>query len=236
MLFIAEQFFPLIYPEACLALFILLQLTYFSYFSTNGILYAFTPLLSSGVYQGILSLFLIILLFLSSSGILYVSPNDTLSFYAYTSFFQNFLLFTSAVALGISVGFLVYRRVFLYEYAIICLLSIVGLLFACSSSDLLSLFLVIELQSLAFYLLATFQRNSEFSVEAGVKYFVLGSFSSCLLLFGFSLIYLSLGSCSFEALQSLCGYKIDLSNTIFWGMLFCFAAFLFKIGASPFHL
>jgi NADH:ubiquinone oxidoreductase subunit 2 (subunit N) len=236
MLLIAEQFFPLIYPETCLALFILLQLTYLSYFSTNGISYAFVPLLSSGVYQSFLSLLLILLLFIGSSGILYISPNDTLSFYAYTSFFQNFLLFTGAVVLAMSAGFLLYRRIFLYEYVIICLLSIVGLLFACSSSDLLSIFLVIELQSLAFYLLATFQRNSEFSVEAGVKYFVLGSFSSCLLLFGFSLVYLSLGSCSFEALQNLCGHNISLSNTVLWGMLFCFSAFLFKIGASPFHL
>jgi len=63
--------------------------------------------------------------------------------------------------------------------------------------------MAIELQSLAFYVLSTLKKNSELSNEAGLKYFVLGSFSSCFLLLGFSLIYLSLGSTSFDDLVKL---------------------------------
>ena len=134
-----------------------------------------------------------------------------------------------------SKNFLLTRNVFLYEYTIIALLSLIGLSFLCSSSNMLMLFLSIELQSLAFYLLASFQWNSEYSAEAGTKYFILGSFSSCLLLFGFSLLYLSTGSCSFEVLQKLTiePYNLDIA---FVGVLFCLTTFLFKIGAAPFHM
>jgi NADH-quinone oxidoreductase subunit N len=132
-------------------------------------------------------------------------------------------------------NFLQARGVFLYEYNIITLLSLIGLSFLCSSSNMLMLFLAIELQSLSFYLLASFQWNSEYSAEAGIKYFILGSFSSCLLLFGFSMIYLSTGTFSFEVLQKLIVQPCTLDTT-FIGILFCFTTFLFKVGASPFHM
>ena len=95
-------------------------------------------------------------------------------------------------------------------------------------------YLAIELQSLSFYVLATFNRNSEFCNEAGIKYFVLGSFASGLLLFGFSLIYLSLGTINFEEINIIIKSKNSIDLT-FIGILFVSFAFLFKLGSVPFH-
>jgi NADH-quinone oxidoreductase subunit N len=104
----------------------------------------------------------------------------------------------------------------------------------CVASDILIVYLGIELQSLAFYILATFNWRSDYNVEAGLKYFILGAFSSCLLTFGFSALYLVLGSTSFEALLNLCQESTTFDLPLF-GLTFLLVALLFKVGASPFH-
>ena len=90
-----------------------------------------------------------------------------------------------------------------FEYLIIILISILGFLLLCSANDFLTAYLAIEVQSLSFYIMAAFKKNSSFSVEAGLKYFVLGSFSSALLLFGISLLYGALGTFNFDDINSL---------------------------------
>jgi len=109
-----------------------------------------------------------------------------------------------------------------------------------SSYDLISMYLAIELQTLCFYVLAAFRRNNEFSTEAGLKYFVLGALSSGLLLFGESIIYGSTGITNFEELAKFFtfgsyghtgGFQI-----MSLGVLLMLIAFLFKIGAVPFHM
>jgi NADH-quinone oxidoreductase subunit N len=89
------------------------------------------------------------------------------------------------------------------EYMILILFSTLSMLLVISSFDLISMYLAIELQSLSFYVLAAFQRNSEFSTEAGLKYFILGAISSGLLLFGESIIYGFTGLTNFEELTKL---------------------------------
>jgi NADH-quinone oxidoreductase subunit N len=83
------------------------------------------------------------------------------------------------------------------------LFSVLGLLLLNSCNDLLMFYLAVELQSLSFYVLATFNRNSEYNAEAGIKYFILGALSSGFLLFGFSLIYISFGTIVFEDIIKL---------------------------------
>lgn len=90
-----------------------------------------------------------------------------------------------------------------FEYLIIILISILGFLLLCSANDFLTAYLAIELQSLSFYIMAAFKKNSSFSVEAGLKYFVLGSFSSALLLLGISFLYGVLGTFNFGDINSL---------------------------------
>ena len=100
-----------------------------------------------------------------------------------------------------------------------------------TSNDFLYFYLAVEMQSLCFYVLASFQRNSEFSTEAGLKYFVFGAVISGILLLGLSLIYISFGTLNFDSIYSLAHENIFL----FLGILFLFITFLFKVGAVPFH-
>lgn len=127
-----------------------------------------------------------------------------------------------------------------FEYFTIFLLSILSLLLLISASDMLSAYLVIEMQALAFYILASFRRNSAFSTEAGLKYFISGSFISGIFLFGCSLIYGTLGTLNFNHLHILLAFPIEnnfgfLSFFLLIGVIMVTITFLFKVSAVPFH-
>jgi NADH-quinone oxidoreductase subunit N len=99
----------------------------------------------------------------------------------------------------------------------------------------------IELMSLSFYVLAAYKRNSEFSGEAGLKYFILGAFSSGLLLFGTSMLYGFTGLTNFEEISKVLtgingAVDVVTYNGIVIGILFISVSLLFKLGAAPFHM
>jgi NADH:ubiquinone oxidoreductase subunit 2 (subunit N) len=102
-------------------------------------------------------------------------------------------------------------QIYTFETLILILLCVAPMMFLISSYDLLPLYLAIELQSLCFYVLAASKRNSEFSTEAGLKYFLLGAFSSGILLFGFSLIYGFTGSLIYRCAATVIYSRIDPS-------------------------
>ena len=85
-----------------------------------------------------------------------------------------------------------------FEYVVLVLVGVLGSLILCSSNDLLTAYLAMELQSVAFYLMAAFKKNSNYSIESGLKYFIVGSFASSLFLFGSSFIYGCVGSLNFN--------------------------------------
>ena len=114
------------------------------------------------------------------------------------------------------------------------------------------MYLSIELQSFSLYVLSTLYKNSELSTSAGLKYFLLGGLSSCLILFGAGLIYAYTGLTNFESIYSFISiYSIEVNNnllqniypifneeyttSIFLGFIFIFVGFLFKVAAAPFH-
>jgi len=119
------------------------------------------------------------------------------------------------------------------EYPLIILLTTLGMSSFVSSSDLLSMFLSIELQTLALYILATLYRYSEAATSAGLKYFLLGALSSSLLLLGSTLLYAFTGVSSFEGVSMLC-YALA-TPAIQLGLLLIAIALLFKLAAAPFH-
>lgn len=88
-----------------------------------------------------------------------------------------------------------------FEYVILITISILGLLLLCSANDLITAYLAIELHSIAFYIMSAFKRKSSYSIESGLKYFIIGALSSALFLFGSSIIYGCMGSLSFDDLQ-----------------------------------
>lgn len=123
----------------------------------------------------------------------------------------------------------------LVEYPLIVLFTILGMSSLISSTDLVSMFLSIELQSFAVYILATIYRESESATSAGLTYFIIGSLSSALILLGSSLLYTFTGLTSFEGLSML--YSTISSNYyIEFGILLMVIGLLFKVSAAPFHL
>lgn len=122
----------------------------------------------------------------------------------------------------------------LAEYPLIALFSVLGMSSLISSSDLVSMFLSIELQSFAVYILATIYRESESATAAGLKYFLLGSLSSALILLGSSLLYGFTGLTSFEGLYMLCS-TTTANTAIEISVLLIMVGLLFKVSAAPFH-
>jgi NADH-ubiquinone oxidoreductase chain 2 len=122
----------------------------------------------------------------------------------------------------------------LAEYPLIVLFTVLGMSSLISSSDLVSMFLSIELQSFAVYILATIYRESESATSAGLKYFLLGSLSSALILLGSSLLYGFTGLTSFEGLYMLCS-TTSTYHFISIGVILIAIGLLFKVSAAPFH-
>lgn len=154
---------------------------------------------------------------------------------------KSLVLFFSILCLLISEKNIIKNRINQFEYFILFLSAVLGFMLLISSFDLISLYLAIELQSLCLYVLAASKKDSTFSTESGLKYFILGSFSSALLLFGISIIYGCTGSTNFSdlallmefiSLEHLSSYYLSIEK----GLLFIFVAFLFKISAAPFHM
>lgn len=122
----------------------------------------------------------------------------------YLSFFSKFFIsFLSAVSLLFIKDYVIAQKINRFEYVIIILLSILGLFLLCSANDFLTVYLGMELQSLSFYLLAAFKKRSSYAVDAGLKYFILGSLSSSLFLFGVSYLYGIFGSINFDDIKKL---------------------------------
>jgi proton-translocating NADH-quinone oxidoreductase chain N len=127
-----------------------------------------------------------------------------------------------------------------FEYFILLSLSIFSSLLLLSVFDLISGYLVIEMQALSFYVLASYKRDSAFSTEAGLKYFISGSFISGIFLLGCVLIYGSMGTLNFNDISLLLAFKLDcslvyLNYILILGILLVVFTLLFKISAAPFH-
>ena len=145
------------------------------------------------------------------------------------------VLWSSATILIISRDYLTKNNLMKFEYPILIGLAVVGMMMMVSAGDLMSLYMGIELQSLALYVIAAFNRDSIRSTEAGLKYFVLGALSSGLLLYGASLIYGFSGTTSFDGIAlSLNQGEISLGLLI--GLVFLATGLAFKVSAAPFHM
>jgi NADH-ubiquinone oxidoreductase chain 2 len=123
------------------------------------------------------------------------------------------------------------------DYSLIVLFSTLGSCLLISCSDLISMYLSIELQSFGLYILSTLYRESESSTSAGLKYFLLGGLSSCIILLGSGLIYAYTGLTNFESIYSLisvCEYNYIIQG-LSLGLILIVVGFLFKIAAAPLH-
>ena len=150
-----------------------------------------------------------------------------------SSFMKIITLLSAFIVLSISKSYLKIFKIFKIEYPILILSSVLGMMVMISSNDLIVFYMGLELQSLALYVLATFNRNNLKSSEAGLKYFVLSALSSGLLLYGCSLIYGFSGSTNFNIIASQLNSD---EYALTFGIVFILVGLAFKISAVPFHM
>ncbi len=154
----------------------------------------------------------------------------------FARFAKVVVLFGAAAALALSHDYLVRNDLMKFEFPVLIVLASVGMMVMVSARDLIVLYVGLELQSLALYVVAAFRRDSERSTEAGLKYFVLGSLSSGLLLYGASLTYGYSGTTSFEGIAAIVAGSGELGIGLIFGLVFLCAGIAFKVSAAPFHM
>ncbi len=154
---------------------------------------------------------------------------------AYSRFAKVAILLAAAAVLLVGQGTMEKRGLGRFEFPILTALSVVGMMVMVSAGDLMVLYMGLELQSLALYVIAAMNRNSERSTEAGLKYFVLGALSSGLLLYGASLAYGYSGTTLFSGILTAANDG-QLGLGLLIGLAFVIAGLTFKVSAVPFHM
>ncbi|MBR1220015.1 NADH-quinone oxidoreductase subunit NuoN [Bradyrhizobium sp. U87765 SZCCT0131] len=201
-------------------------------------------LLMIGAYRGpqttgTISVLAVLLLILTGALVLWLPAGKLVTFNGsfvvddFARFLKILALIGSGTALILSREFLSDPSRRIFEFAILILLSTVGMLVLISAADLIVLYLGLELMSLALYVVAASHRDDAKSTEAGLKYFVLGALSSGMLLYGASLIYGFSGTVSFAGIAVAA--KGGSTGVVF-GIVFLLAGLCFKVSAVPFHM
>lgn len=248
-----------LFPELFLGLAIIYLIMHglFVFFNSRN---KFPLIQTSMINLSVLTLFMACFLLFNDSLVVidYVSFSNTIA-NDYLSFSSKILIgITSIICLLFIQQYIVAQKINQFEYIVIILFAILGLFLLCSSNDLITAYLAIELQSLSFYILAAFKKDSTYSVESGLKYFILGAFSSGLFLFGSSLIYGITGSVNFEDFKDLFFWvfpgtvvadnfqsQIDLVNIgkesfdtslLQFALIFILISLFFKLALAPFHV
>ena len=153
----------------------------------------------------------------------------------FTNIVKLFVISISIGILYVSHGYIKNNKLNLFEYPILLLFAILGMLFMVSANDLLLLYVSIELQSLSLYVLVALNRDSLKSSEAALKYFILGSIASAIILYGISMTYSITGSTNYEVISS---FIFDKSNFLLssFGLILILSGLAFKLSAAPFHM
>lgn len=153
----------------------------------------------------------------------------------FAKFMKVLALIGSITAMVMTVGHARSTQIDRFEFPVLLVLATLGMLLMISANDLISLYLSLELQSLALYVVAAINRDSVRSTEAGLKYFVLGALSSGMLLYGMSLVYGFTGHTGFDEIAAALTAEGRSLGLVF-GLVFILAGLAFKISAVPFHM
>ena len=154
----------------------------------------------------------------------------------FAAFLKLLVLLASALAVIMSVDYIEREDMARFEFPVLMLFATLGMLMMVSANDLIALYLGLELQSLALYVVAAFRRDSLRSTEAGLKYFVLGALASGMLLYGSSMIYGFAGTTAFAGLAAAIGGAGAAPIGLIVGIVFLAAGLAFKVAAVPFHM
>jgi len=180
-----------------------------------------------------------VLLLLAATALAVIGPLGSAFNGAYVAdplavFGKAVIFLSAAVAVVLGDGWMHRNNIAKFEYPILIVLASVGMGMMASSGDLISLYIGIEMHSLALYVLAAYRRDDLKASEAGLKYFVLGALSSGLLLYGASLIYGFAGSMRFEDIAAFA--TANPGPGLIFGLVFLICGLAFKVSAAPFHM
>ena len=218
----------IILPEIVLAVFAMLALI--------GAVYTGKDKLASLMVWATGALMLVLAIWIGFSG-----AGDRVAFHgmfiddAFSRFAKVAILISAAAVLVMSQEYMARRGLLRFEYPLLVALAAVGMMMMVSAGDLMSLYMGLELQSLALYVVASLRRDSVKSTEAGLKYFVLGALSSGLLLYGASLTYGYSGTTLFTGIIQT-ATEGEVSIGLLFGLVFLISGLAFKVSAVPFHM
>ncbi|MHA6325617.1 NADH-quinone oxidoreductase subunit NuoN [Roseivivax sp. CAU 1753] len=218
----------IILPEIVIAVFAMLALI--------GAVYTGKDTLSSMLVWVTAGLFAIVALWIATSGSgTEVAFGGMFIDDSFARFAKVTILVSAAAVLMMSQDYMARRGILRFEYPLLIALAAVGMMMMVSAGDLMSLYMGLELQSLALYVVASLRRDSVVSTEAGLKYFVLGALSSGLLLYGASLTYGFAGTTLFSGIIEAAG-EGQASLGLLFGLVFMASGLAFKVSAVPFHM
>jgi len=227
-----------ILPELFLVICVNIILVYSVIYCTSS-LFDFPLLVNNVSWLSIQILIIVFFLNINNYCCNVIIFNNSIIIDSFGILIKSFVLVSAICILLMSLKYNRFELINNFEFSILIMLTILGSLLLISSYDLVTMYLAIELQSFCSYILSALKRNSEFSTEAGLKYFILGAFSSGFLLFGCSLIYGFTGATNYEQLALLLvgvDHSYINNNGIIIGTVFIIISFLFKFSAAPFHL
>jgi NADH-quinone oxidoreductase subunit N len=213
-------------PEIVLASAGMMFLVLGVFVRTNAFLIACTGALGAFLAAGLLVL-------TTGTGHAY---SDLFVVDAYARFAKVLILVAGALSILIAMDWMRQQHLRRFEFPLLMLFSIVGMMLMVSAASLMTLYVGVELMSLPIYVLAAFARENVRSAEAGLKYFVLGALASGLLLYGISLVYGFAGTTEFSTVSVALSDPARLSSGLVVGVVFVLAGLAFKVSAVPFHM
>ena len=187
-----------------------------------------------------LNVLTLLTIFLASISLLFVPDksniaNSTFVNNLLTKYIKLFILILAFLVIYISSNYLKRNQIYFFEYPILLLFSILGMLVMISANDLIVLYISIELQSLSLYVLVALRRSSIKGSEAALKYFILGSIASAVILYGCSMVYSVVGSTNYELIKQFSDQSFD-NLILSLGLVLIISGVAFKLSAAPFHM
>ena len=187
-----------------------------------------------------LNILTLLTIFIASISLLFVPDKSSIASSTFinsllTKYIKLFILILSFLVIYISSNYLKKNQIYFFEYPVLLIFSILGMLVMISANDLIILYISIELQSLSLYVLVALRRGSIKGSEAALKYFILGSIASAVILYGCSMVYSVVGATNYEIIKQFSDQSFD-NLILSLGLVLIISGVAFKLSAAPFHM
>ena len=187
-----------------------------------------------------LNILTLLTIFIASISLLFVPDKSSIANSTFinsllTKYIKLFILILAFLVIYISSNYLKRNQIYFFEYPVLLIFSILGMLVMISANDLIVLYISIELQSLSLYVLVALRRGSIKGSEAALKYFILGSIASAVILYGCSMVYSVVGATNYEIIKQFSDQSFD-NLILSLGLVLIISGVAFKLSAAPFHM